>query len=127
MQRASGAPILVGFNAGSMADRVARWTDSAIVNSALAALETMLGRKPPPPRAVALTRWRADPFAGGAYSHIPPGASGSDYDTLATPPSERLILAGEHTSRAYPGTVHGAFLSGERAARDALAALERIG
>ncbi|MCS6802200.1 MAG: FAD-dependent oxidoreductase [Chloroflexota bacterium] len=123
---ATGAPIVVGFNAGRVARELAARSDEEIVASALAALRTLFGRGVPAPRSAFVTRWLTDPLAGGAYSHLPPGASGDDYDTLATPPSDCLILAGEHTSRAYPGTVHGAYLSGERAARDALASLGRI-
>ena len=37
-------------------------------------------------------------------------------DVLARPVSPRLVLAGEHTVTRYFGTVHGAFVSGERAA-----------
>lgn len=32
-----------------------------------------------------VTRWRADPWARGSYSFVAVGASGSDYDVLATP------------------------------------------
>jgi monoamine oxidase len=127
LQRVSGAPVLAGFNAGGVAAQLETLTDDEIVDSALVALRTIFGRHVPPPSAAIVTRWRSDPFTLGAYSSIRPGGSGADYATLATPPGERLILAGEHTSRAYPATVHGAFLSGERAAADALAVLDRIG
>jgi len=66
---------------------------------------------------VVITRWATDPFTLGAYSSIPPRASGKDYDTLAEPIGDRVFFAGEATSRTYPATVHGAFLSGEREAR----------
>ena len=34
--------------------------------------------------AVAVTSWAADPWAGGAYTHIPPGASPADADGALT-------------------------------------------
>jgi len=81
------------------------------------ALKAIFGRSIPDPTDVVITRWAADPFTLGAYSSIPPRASGKDYDTLAAPVGDRVFFAGEATSRTYPATVHGAFLSGEREAR----------
>ncbi len=63
-----------------------------------------------------------DPFTLGSYSVVPVGASSSDYDVVAEPIEDRICFAGEATSRAYPGTVHGAYLSGISAA-DAIRAL----
>jgi monoamine oxidase len=80
-------------------------------------LRGIYGRSIPDPDRVVVTRWGSDPFSLGAYSSISPGASGKDYDTLAEPIGDRVFFAGEATSRSYPATVHGAFLSGEREAR----------
>lgn len=80
------------------------------------------GQAPPEfPRAVATasTSWEDDPFARGAYSIVPPGSSSRYFDVLAEPEG-RLFFAGEATSRAHRATVHGAFASGERAAREFL-------
>ena len=44
------------------------------------------------------------------------GSSSDDMDVLAEAFSPSLILAGEHTVARYYGTVHAAFLSGQRAA-----------
>lgn len=63
----------------------------------------------------------------------PPSAVGStpsDRATLAEPQSGSLVLAGEAASVPYPGTVHGAYLSGEEAAYrvlDACAELPQCG
>ena len=44
------------------------------------------------------------------------GSIPSDRATLAEPQSGSLVLAGEAASVQYPGTVHGAYLSGQEAA-----------
>jgi monoamine oxidase len=110
-------PILLGFNAATYARRLERETDAQTVAGMLAALRSMFGRKVPEPTHAAVTRWGADPFSLGAYSFLKTGATPHDYDRLAEPVAGRLFFAGEHTSRAYASTVHGAYLSGQRAAK----------
>lgn len=44
------------------------------------------------------------------------GSTPSDRATLAEPASGSLVLAGEAASVLHPGTVHGAYLSGQEAA-----------
>jgi monoamine oxidase len=63
--------------------------------------------------------WAADPLAGGCYSVIGPGQRAS-LDVLAVP-FGRVHLAGEHVNGS--GTIDGAILSGEGAARSVLSAL----
>lgn len=70
--------------------------------------------------AIAASAWMADPLAGGAYSYARPGAADARA-LLAKPLEERLFFAGEATSREHYATAHGAFMSGQRAAREALA------
>ena len=65
------------------------------------------------------TTWDADPFALCSYSFVAAGSTPRDRLMLTAPMyGGRLWLAGEHTSAARPATVHGAYLSGERVARD---------
>ncbi|RZJ30304.1 MAG: FAD-dependent oxidoreductase [Brevundimonas sp.] len=71
---------------------------------------------------ITATMWGADPWSLGAYSHAMPGHAG-DRRTLKAPLENRIFLAGEATAEAFYGTAHGAWMEGERAAREALAAL----
>jgi monoamine oxidase len=71
---------------------------------------------------IAETAWKADPWARGSYSHALPGHAG-DRAVLAAPVDGRLFFAGEATHPNFYSTCHGAWLSGLRAAEEALAAL----
>lgn len=118
-------PILLCFNAATYGRALETYSDSEIVARAMRLLRTMFGPDIPDPVAYALTRWASDPFAGGSYSYLPPGATTADREALAEPVGERLFLAGEATSNYHPATVHGAFVSGIRAAEKVLALLKR--
>lgn len=74
--------------------------------------------------ASVVTRWDTDPWALGSYSALPPGTAYWVREELGKAVIKgRIVLAGEYTATDYPATVHGAYLSGERAARRLLAAV----
>ncbi|HWB00374.1 MAG TPA: FAD-dependent oxidoreductase, partial [Pirellulales bacterium] len=111
-------PVLLGFTAATFARRTEKKTDQEIVAGMIAALRSMFGgRKVPDPLDVRITRWASDPFSYGSYSFMKTGSTPEDYEHLAEPVDNRLFFAGEHTSRRYSATVHGAYLSGIRAAK----------
>lgn len=113
----AGAPVLMGFTGGDAARAIEPQEDRAILADALATLRDMFGSAAPAPVAVQTTRWGRDPLAGGAYSFYAVGSSPADRDILARPEGGGAVcFAGEACSAGYPGTVHGAFLSGLAAA-----------
>jgi monoamine oxidase len=69
-----------------------------------------------PLRALA-SRWTTDPDFTTAYSYLRPGGTPADRDALAEPVAPGLVFAGEATWSEHPGTMHGAWFSGDRAAR----------
>lgn len=71
---------------------------------------------------LAETHWAGDPFAGGSYSHALPGHAGARA-VLAAPVDQRLFFAGEACSPNFFSTAHGAWLTGQTAARAAIQAL----
>lgn len=121
-----GMPVLLAFNAATFARALESQSDEQIVQLAMHTLRTIYGADIPQPIDYRITRWGADPFAYGAYSFLATGATPDDYDTLAQPAGTRLFFAGEHTHRDYPATVHGAYLSGERAANEIVSLLEKV-
>ena len=121
----TGHPILMMFNAGAHGARIERLSDRETVARALAALASMYGVIPPP-RDALITRWGSDPWTRGSYSYVPAGSSFQRYAELGEPVGDTLFFAGEATHVDHPSTVHGAFLSGVRAARQ-IAALPAPG
>ncbi|PJF37357.1 MAG: monoamine oxidase [Candidatus Thermofonsia Clade 1 bacterium] len=109
-------PILVALVSGRRARQIEAMPSEQAVDRALVNLQRAFGKAIPTPEAFAVTAWHSDPFARGAYSHVPPGARRSDYTELARPVQDRLFFAGEGTLMSYPATVHGALMSGEREA-----------
>lgn len=115
MSRVTGAPVLAALVGGAGARRLETLPDAMVVDEGVAALRKMFGPSVPRPEAFRITRWAADPFSRGSYSYLHVGASPDDHDLLGTP-SGRVQLAGEATWSDDPATVHGALLSGLRAA-----------
>ncbi|XP_028038016.1 peroxisomal N(1)-acetyl-spermine/spermidine oxidase isoform X1 [Bombyx mandarina] len=82
----------------------------------------------PEPQKCVCTSWREQPYTRGSYTAIAVGASQSDVESLAQPIFRNvhdkkpvLLFAGEHTHSSYYSTAHGAYLSGQIAARRLLA------
>lgn len=117
--RADDVPVLLGFAAGDLGRRVDAMSDVEVVASAVATLRSAYPSAPDPVD-VLVTRWGADEFARGSYSFAAVGSDPEMRDDLAAGVGERLHLAGEATSREHPSTVHGALLSGRRAAENVL-------
>ena len=68
------------------------------------------------------TRWGQDPYATGAWSVARPGQA-DKRAVLAQPHHDRVFFAGEATDPVWATRVGGAYGSGLRAAREALAVL----
>lgn len=77
-------------------------------------------------RAARASAWGQTPWIWGAYSAMTPGG-GEPRADLARPVEDRLFFAGEATHPTFFTAAHGAWLSGERAAGEALKALRAGG
>lgn len=114
---ADGSHLVMGVATGPHALVADGMEDAVLQADALEALREGLGVAPPAPIALRRSRWGADPFSGLAYSFPRPGGRREDFDALSGAAGPRLRLAGEHTAFAHRATLHGAVLSGQRAAR----------
>jgi monoamine oxidase len=119
----SAQPVWTGFVSGSGALELLRHApDRALAR----AFEALVAEAAPDGRPALrydqarLVAWPHDPWARGGYSHVVPGFMGARAALAApTPP---LFWAGEATAReGSAATVHGAFESGARVAREVLA------
>lgn len=122
--RGHGVPIeiLTSLATGPKARELLRMPPEQALRAGLETLRQALGRPDLTPSKALLAHWQDDPFALGAYSKASVGAS-TARATLAKPVAHRLFFAGEHTAaNAWAATVHGAYASGRRAAREILAA-----
>ncbi|MEM0982139.1 MAG: FAD-dependent oxidoreductase, partial [Cyanobacteria bacterium P01_H01_bin.58] len=119
----TGEPILVAFNAGDFGRKIEAFTDDQIVDQAMQTLRRLYGETIPNPTDVQITRWLRDPFARCSYSFPTVGMTDETRADLAAPIDNRVFFAGEATHSGYPATVHGAYLSGQRAAKQ----LQQIG
>lgn len=116
LERISGRPAMLGFVGGRLARGLEKKSDAEVVAQAMRSLREALGDAVPEPTAATVVRWSSDPFSCGSYSYTPVGARDADRDTLAAPVGNGLFFCGEATARNQSGTVHGAYLSGLRAA-----------
>lgn len=119
LARLTGQPILLGFNAGDFGGQIEAWSDAQIVAGAMTRLKQMFGSGIPDPIGFQITRWSQDPYSYGAYSFYKLGSKPVMRDDLAAPIGNRVFFAGEATHRQMFATVHGALLSGQRAATQA--------
>jgi monoamine oxidase len=115
------APLLIAWSAGPNAEALAELADEDILDRALGTLRTVFKQRVASKlQGWHVHNWQHDPLAGGAYSYVAVGGSGSQR-LLARPVGETVFFAGEATeSSGDHATVHGALASGVRAAREAL-------
>ena len=114
------APLLTAWAGGPRAARLTGSSEEKLLQHALATVRSVLGRNENP--VVYLVQdWQADPYARGGYSYVKVGGAGAR-EMLQKSLEETLYFAGEATDAEEAGTVGGALASGQRAAREILAA-----
>lgn len=121
-----GRDYVQGWIGGSTAWHLARQPEAAAGEFLRAHLRGLFGGRVDrllSGQPALVTHWDADPWVRGAYCYAVPGAAGAR-DVLAEPVADgHLMFAGEACHVGYAGTVAGAWISGQTAARTALATL----
>lgn len=120
----TGKPILVALFSGEAAQKLKERSDENVVSDLVERLAAIFHpeQKPVVVESV-ITRWQLDQFSQGAYSYVSVDGTVADHDLVGWPVQQSLFFAGEATSRSHPGTVHGAYISGLRAAKEVINSL----
>ena len=118
--KTTGRPVLISLMAGDAAHQAEVSNDAQLVTEVIQELSKIFShQKVPEPLETIVTRWGKDPFARGSYSYVAATSQPRDYETLAAPLGT-LHFAGEATCATHPATVHGAYISGLRAASEVI-------
>lgn len=108
-------PLIMGMSLGSYAPIADAMSAEDAAADMMDVLRGVFGTEIPEPTGILKSKWSRDPLALGAYSFAKVGALPDDFNRFAEPIGP-LHFAGEHTTFDYHGNVHGAYLSGIRAA-----------
>lgn len=121
LQRSLHAPILIACFGGDTVKQLEDLPESEQREILLAPLRKIYGAHFIEPTRIQITNWVSDPYSQGAYSYLAHGSEKDFFRILAQPIQNKLFFAGEATHSTAYGTVHGAYETGLRAAREILA------
>lgn len=114
---------LMTFAFGNYGALTETMTDAQVTTEIMNHLKSIYGNSIPNPTTMLRTKWGVDPHTFGSYSFATTGTTTADFDTLSNSINSKLFFGGEHTNKQYRGTVHGAYLSGQREADKIIALL----
>jgi monoamine oxidase len=123
-----GSPgIIVGFLEGHRARELGRVGEGERRAAVLGGLARLFGPRVASPERYLERNWADEEWSRGCYvGYTPPGVLTAYGQALRTPVGP-IHWAGTETATVWNGYMDGALQSGERAAREALAALESSG
>ena len=108
---------LMTFAFGNYSIQTEQMTDDQVIEEIMAHLKAIYGNTIPEPINMLRTKWNSNKYTYGSYSFATTGVRTNDFEVFEEPINNKIFFAGEHTSRNYRGTVHGAYLSGIREAK----------
>jgi hypothetical protein len=115
-------PLVTMLIGAETAEEYETWSDNALVNASDTLFRSLwTGTTNAVVDSYLISRWRADKYARGSYTYLPPGATVNMRTTLCAHVGDGIFWAGEHCSIDYPSTVNGAFDSGLSASKMILA------
>ncbi len=118
-----GRDYVQGWIGGGVAWDLARAGEAAAIDYALGQLRALFGGRVDRLFAgggTLVTRWDADPWIRGAYCYAAPGRAQARDDLGMPLAGGHLMFAGEACNVPYAGTLAGAWISGQSAAKVAV-------
>ena len=122
----SDAGVLTGFILGSDAREWGRREAGERERAVLECFARYFGEEALDPLGYAETDWGAEVYSRGGYAGIPTPGMILDHGPALQEPVGRIYWAGAETATEWSGYMEGAVASGERAAREVLAALSGV-
>lgn len=113
-----GKPVLLVLHGGEAALEIEKKDTETLKKEVFEVLRSVYPQAQIPKKVIS-SEWHKDEFTQGSYSYLPLWGEELLYDLLAKPEG-KVYFAGEHTSKDFPSTTHGAYLSGIRAAQEIL-------
>lgn len=107
---------LMTFAFGDYAIETENMTDGEVIEEIMLHLKSIYGNEIPNPTSFLRTKWAQNVNSFGSYSYATVNTTSEDFNILSNQIDNKLFFAGEHTSKDYVATVHGAYLSGIREA-----------
>lgn len=120
--------LLLGWISGKAAEYMERLGTEEVAEACTSILRRFLNDPfVPVPKRCVRTSWKLQPYSRGSYTAMAVGAAQIDIETIVEPlrshddpTNVRVTFAGEHTHSSFYSTVHGAYLTGRRAAQTIL-------
>ena len=120
----TNANALMTFSFGDYSLETEKMSDEEIIENIMSHLKVIYGDSIPYPKHMKRTSWNSNPYTYGSYSFVGISGRSKYYKHFKQSKSSHLYFAGEHTSKPYRGTVHGAYLSGLREAEKIIKAIQ---
>ena len=111
--------VVIAWAAGDNARMLLEQDYESALSTGLHSLRRLLGNEQLHPVKAIMHNWAGDPYARGAYSFLLTD-SDDPREALGRPTGRTLFWAGEATSIDNASTVHGAYESGKRVAKEIL-------
>jgi monoamine oxidase len=125
----NASPMIEAYYVGKDAREMENQSDQQIIDNVLSVMSTMFGHKKTKLQNSLIKsyihRWGQEEYTKGSYSFAAVNTRPEDFEALQSSQLRVLYFAGEHTSRSFPGTCHGAFLTGRDTATKVLKTMEK--